>query len=35
MEKEVPRIDRNGEGITKNIYCRLQLVDCARFMASS
>ena len=35
IEKEVPRIDKNGEEITKNISYILQFIDSARFMASS
>ena len=35
IEKEVARIDKNGEEITKNISCILQFVDSASFMASS
>ena len=35
MEKEVPRIDKNGEEITKNVSDILQLIDSIRFMASS
>ena len=37
IEKEVTRIDENGEQITKNIYISyiLQFIDSARFMASS
>ena len=35
IEKEVTRIDKNGEEITKTISCRLQFIDSARFMASS
>ena len=33
--KEVTRIDKNGEEITKNICYILQFIDNARFMASS
>ena len=33
--KEVTRIDKNGEEITKNIFYRLQFTDSARFMARS
>ena len=32
IEKEVTRIDRNGEEITKTISYRLQFIDSARFM---
>ena len=35
IEKEVTRIDKNGEEITKNICYILQFIDSARFMASS
>ena len=35
IEKEVTRIDKNGEEITKNISYILQFIDSARFMASS
>ena len=35
IEKEVTRIDKNGEKITKTISSRLQFIDSARFMASS
>ena len=35
MEKEVTRIDKTGEEITKNISYILQFIDSARFMASS
>ena len=35
IEKEVTRIDKNGEEITKDISYILQFIDCARFMASS
>ena len=35
IENEVAKIDKNGEGITKNISCILQFIHCARFMASS
>ena len=35
MEKEVTRIDKNGEEITKNISYKLQFNDRSRFMASS
>ena len=35
MEKEVTRIDKNGEEITKNISYKLQFNDRPRFMASS
>ena len=35
IEKEVTRIDKNGEEITKNTSYILQSIDSARFMASS
>ena len=35
IEKEVTRIDKNGEEIAKNTSYILQFVDGARFMASS
>ena len=35
IEKGVSRIDQNGERITKNIPCILQLIDSTRFVASS
>ena len=35
IEKEVTRIDKNREEITKNISYILQFIDSARFMASS
>ena len=35
IEKEVARIDKNGEEITKNISYISQFIDSARFMASS
>ena len=35
IEKEVTRIDKNGEEITKNISYILQFIDSARFMANS
>ena len=35
IEKEVTRIDKNEEEITKNISYILQFIDSARFMASS
>ena len=35
IEKEVSRIDKNGEEITKNVSYILQFIDSARFMASS
>ena len=35
IEKEVTRIDKNGEEITKNISYVLQIVDSARFMTKS
>ena len=34
IEKEVTRIDKNGEQITKNIYYILLFIDSTRFMAS-
>ena len=34
IEKEVTRIDKNGEKVTKNISYILQFIDSARFMAS-
>ena len=34
IEKEVTRIDKNGEEITKNISYMLEFIDNARFMAS-
>ena len=34
-EKNVTRIDKIGEEITKNISCILQFIDSTRFMASS
>ena len=35
IEKEVTRIDKNGEQITKNIYYILLFIYSTRFMASS
>ena len=35
MEKEVTIIDKNGEEITKNISCILQLINSTKFMARS
>ena len=35
IEKEVRRTSKNGEWITKNISYILQLIDSARFMATS
>ena len=35
VTKEVKRIGKNGEEITKTISYKLQLIDSARFMASS
>ena len=35
IEKEVTRIGKNGEEITKTISSIFQLIDSARFMASS
>ena len=34
IEKEVTRIDKNGEKVTKNISYILQFIDSARFMAT-
>ena len=34
VEKEVTRIDKNGEEITINISYMLQIIDSPRFMAS-
>ena len=34
-EKEVARIDKNGEVITKNICYILQFIGSARFMANA
>ena len=34
IEKEVTRIEKNGEEITKNISYILQFIDSARFMAN-
>ena len=34
IEKEVTRIDKNGEEMAKNICYKLQFIDSARFMAS-
>ena len=34
IEKEVTRIDKNGEEITKNVSYILQFIDSARFMTS-
>ena len=34
IEKEVTRIDENGEKITKNISYILQFIDSARFMVN-
>ena len=34
IEKEVTRIDKNGEEITKNISYMLEFIDNARFMVS-
>ena len=33
--KEVTKVGKNGEEITKNISCILQFIDSARFMTSS
>ena len=35
IEKEVTKIDKNGEEITKSICYILQFIDSSRFMASS
>ena len=35
IEKEVTRIDKNGEEIIKHLSYILQFIDSARFMASS
>ena len=35
IEKEVTRIDKNGERNIKTISCRLKFIDIARVMASS
>ena len=35
IEKEITRIDENGEEITKDISYILHFIDSARFMASS
>ena len=35
IEKEITKIDKNGEEITKNISCRLQFIISARFMGNS
>ena len=35
VQKEVSRIDKNGEEITKTVSYRLQFIDSAIFMASS
>ena len=35
VEKEVTRIDKHGEKITKNIFYILECIDSARIMASS
>ena len=35
IEKEVTRIDKNGEKITEKISYILQFIDSSRFMASS
>ena len=34
ITREVKKIDKNGEELTKTISCKLQLIDSARFMAS-
>ena len=35
VEKEVTRIDKNGEEITKFVSCILQFIDIVRFMTTS
>ena len=35
IEKEVTRVDKNGEEVTKNTSYILQFIDSARFMTSS
>ena len=35
VKKEIKRIDKNGEVVTKNISCLSQFIYSARFMASS
>ena len=35
IEKEVMRINKNGEEVTKSIYYIVQFIDIARFMAST
>ena len=35
IEKEITRIDKNGEEITKDISSILKYIDSARFMTSS
>ena len=35
IEKEVTKIDNNGEEITKNIFYKLQFIYISRFIASS
>ena len=35
IEKEVIKIDKNGDEITKTIFYRLQFIDSAKFIASS
>ena len=35
IEKEITRIDKNGEETTKNLSYILHFIDSARFMASS
>ena len=35
LEKEVTRIDKNGEEVTKNTSYILQFINSTRFMASS
>ena len=35
IDKEVTRINKNGEKIAKHISCILQIIDSARFMVSS
>ena len=35
IQKEVTRIDKNGEQVTETIFYILQFIDSARFMISS
>ena len=35
IEKEITRIDKNGEQFTKDISCRLQFIESVRFIVSS